>query len=145
MRTQVEPEFGERSWTKKGKSAKCRLEIFPGDESVCEMSNLYMKSVESLVLRVADSDLTWIGFGWMRPAKDQQVGLPYILFSSFLLGLPGLLLGAGIIYLLIGHVTPAIWLGLLGAVLAVEVPLHLLFAHYWNRRAAGNAPVADPR
>ncbi|MCX6929294.1 MAG: hypothetical protein NT154_39650 [Verrucomicrobia bacterium] len=94
-----------------------------------------MKTLEHWVLRVADSDLTWIGFGWLRPAKHARVGIGYILSSSMLLGLPGIVAGAGLIYLVLGRVEAKVWLSLFVLVTVFELLLHLLFAHYWNRRA----------
>jgi hypothetical protein len=101
-----------------------------------------MGTLEYWVLRIADNDLTWMGFNWMRPARTTRVGFCYILFSSFFLGLPGLLLGATAIYLFCGRISPTVWLTLFSLVMLVEVPLHLLFAHYWNRRAAKLAQAA---
>lgn len=101
-----------------------------------------MKSIERWVFRIADSDATWVGLGWMRPARHERVGLGYILFSSLLLGLPGLALGAGLIYWFMGRVGPQVWLSLLLLVMLVEFPLHCLFAHYWNRRADTLGPAA---
>ena len=98
-----------------------------------------MKSLEHWILRIADCDATWIGFGWLRPAKQQHIGFGYILFSSVLLGLPGVAVGAGLIYWFLGRVEPRVWLVMFALVLLVELPLHLLFAHYWNRRAASLA------
>jgi len=95
-----------------------------------------VKSLEHWVLRVADCDAMWFGFGWLRPAKHQHIGLGYISLSSVLLGLPGVAVGAGLIYWFQGRVEPRVWLGMLGLVLLVELPLHLLFARYWNCRAA---------
>ncbi len=98
-----------------------------------------MKSLEHWILRIADCDATWIGFGWLRPAKQQHIGFGYILFSSVLLGLPGVAVGAGLIYWFLGRVEPRVWLVMFALVMLVELPLHLLFAHYWNRRAANLA------
>lgn len=98
-----------------------------------------MKSLEHWVLRIADCNATWIGFGWLRPAKQQHIGFGYILFSSVLLGLPGVAVGAGLIYWFLGRVEPRVWLVMFALVMLVELPLHLLFAHYWNRRAANLA------
>ncbi len=69
-----------------------------------------MKSLEHWVLRIADCNATWIGFGWLRPAKQQHIGFGYILFSSVLLGLPGVAVGAGLIYWFVGRVEPRVWL-----------------------------------
>jgi hypothetical protein len=94
-----------------------------------------MKAIEYWVLRIADSDATWFGLGWLRPAKHVRIGYWYILFSSILLGLPGVMVGAGLIYLFLGTVAPQVWLWMFLLVLLFELPLHCLFAHYWNRRA----------
>ena len=94
-----------------------------------------MKALEHWVLRIADSDLTWYGFNWLRPAKHERVGLGYILFCSILLGLPGIGVGAGGLYLALGQVDPDMWLLMIVLVMLVELSLHILFAHYWNRRA----------
>jgi hypothetical protein len=99
------------------------------------MSKRYMGTWENWVLKVADHDLTWIGLGWLRPAKEQHVGPAYVLFSSILLGLPGFVVGVGLIYLFLGRVESRVWLGLFLLVMIVEVPLHLVFAYFWNRRA----------
>jgi amino acid permease len=103
-----------------------------------------MRTLEHWVLRIADSDLTWLGYGWMRPARQQPVGFGYILFSSVLLGLPGVAVGAGVIYWFVGHVEPRVWLAMFALVMLVELPLHALFAHYWNRRAASLARNQSP-
>ena len=95
-----------------------------------------MNSIEHWILRIADSDWTWTGFNWMRPAKQKRIGLGYILFSSFLLALPGIAVGAGLLYALRGRVEPKVWLTLFALAMAVDLSLHALFAHYWNRRAA---------
>jgi hypothetical protein len=95
-----------------------------------------MKQLEHWVLRIADSDLTWIGFNWMRPAKQQRIGLGYILFSSVLLALPGIAVGAGLLYVMRGHVEPKVWVALFALATAIDLSLHAVFAHYWNRRAA---------
>lgn len=100
-----------------------------------DMSNRCMSALENWVLKVADHDLTWIGLGWLRPAKAQRVGLVYVLLSSVLLGLPGFVVGAGLICLFLERVEPRVWLGLFLLVMVVEVPLHLVFARFWNRRA----------
>src|SRR5690349_16370193 len=94
-----------------------------------------MDTLEHWVLSVADHNLTWVGLGWLRPAKEQHVGPAYVLFSSVLLGLPGLLVGAGMIYLFLGRVEIRVWVGLFLLVMIVELPLHVLFARFWNRRA----------
>jgi len=110
-----------------------------------------MKQLEHWVLRIADSDLTWIGFNWMRPAKQRRIGFGYIVFSSFLLALPGIAVGAGLLYVVRGQVEPKVWLALFAMAMAVDLALHAVFAHYWNRRAAsltnpepvGSARCAD--
>ncbi len=94
-----------------------------------------MKVIESWVLRIADNDRTWIGLGWLRPSKHQRLGCDYILFSSLLLSLPGIAVGAGLIWYFLGNVEPQIWLMLFLITTTVELLLHGLFAHYWNRRA----------
>jgi len=101
-----------------------------------------MKSFEHRVLRIADSDWTWVGFNWMRPAKEQHIGLGYILLSSLLLGLPGIAVGAALLYSVRGRVEPKVWLTLFAFAMAIELALHLWFARYWNRRAA---TLADKR
>lgn len=94
-----------------------------------------MAALEQWVLRIADSDATWCGLGWLRPARHRHLGPAYILISSLLLGLPGIALGGGLVFLTLGHVEPALWLTMFGLVMLIELPLHILFAHYWNRRA----------
>ena len=102
-----------------------------------------MEAIERMVLRIADSNATWFGLGWLRPAKCEHVGYLYIIFSSILLGLPGVAVGAGLIYWFIGRVEPVVWLAMFVLVLLVELPLHGLFAHFWNRRAK-SLRIADP-
>lgn len=94
-----------------------------------------MRTIERWVLRVADSDLTWISFNWMRPAKQTRCGPGYVLFSSLLLSLPGILIGAGLIYLIFETVSWKVWAALFSFALAIELPLHIVFAFCWNRRA----------
>ena len=94
-----------------------------------------MKAIEYWVLRIADSDATWFGLGWLRPAKHERIGFSYIMFSSILLGLPGMAVGAGLIHLFLGRVDPRVWLSLFLLVLFFELPLNWLFARIWNRRA----------
>lgn len=81
------------------------------------------------------NDWTWRGFNWLRPAKNHHVGYGYILLSSILLGLPGVGVGTGLIYWYLGRVEARVWLAMFALVMPVELPLHLLFAHFWNRRA----------
>jgi hypothetical protein len=95
-----------------------------------------MKVIESWVLRIADSDRTWIGLGWLRPSKHQRLGYDYVLFSSLLLSLPGIAVCAGLIWYFLGNVEPRIWLMLFLITTTVELLLHGLFARYWNRRAS---------
>jgi hypothetical protein len=98
-----------------------------------------MKTFESWYLRVADSDLTWYGFNWMRPAKGRRLGLGYIVFSSVVLGLPGVALGIGAIYLFLGRVEVKTCLAVFALATMFELLLHAPFAHYWNKRAAALA------
>jgi len=100
----------------------------------------YMKTLEHWVLRIADSDVTWIGLNWLRPAKHHRIGFGYILLSSILLGLPGIAAGIGLIYLVLGRVEPRVWLSLFVLVVMCELVLHILFAHYWNQRAKNLTP-----
>lgn len=94
-----------------------------------------MKTIERWVLRISDSDWTWYGFGWMRPKRDERVGLLYILFSSVLLGLPGIAVGIGALFLVFGKVELETCGWIVAGVVLFELLLHLVFAHYWNRRA----------
>jgi hypothetical protein len=94
-----------------------------------------MKRLEELFLRVADSDWSWIGFNWLRPAKETHAGIVYILFSSFILGLPGIVIGGVAIDRFCGNPGWEVWLGLFAVVMIVEMLAHLVFAHFWNRRA----------
>jgi hypothetical protein len=94
-----------------------------------------MKTLEHWVLRVADSDMTWVGLNWLRPAKHQRIGYVWIVFSSMMFALPGIAAGAGLIYLVLGHVDSEVWVSLFVLVVLVELALCLLSAHYWNRRA----------
>ncbi len=95
-----------------------------------------MKTIESWVLRISDSDWTWKGFGWMRPRKQERIGPWYILFGSVLLGLPGIVVGIGMLFLAFGKVGLETCGVIAAGVVLVEVLLHSVFAHYWNRRAA---------
>ena len=81
--------------------------------------------------------MTWFGLNWLRPAKHNRLGLGYILLSSLLLGLPGIAVGAGLIYLVLGRVQPSVWLWLFVLVMLIELPLNILCAYFWNRRAKG--------
>lgn len=101
-----------------------------------------VRSIEHWVLRIADSDATWFGLGWLRPAKHERLGSWYLLFSSILLGLPGVGVGAGMLYWFLGRVPLVAWIWLSLLALLVELPLHALFGHYWNRRAASLTPEA---
>jgi hypothetical protein len=106
-----------------------------------------MKTLERWVLRIADSDATWMGLNWLRPDRHQHIRTGYILISSFLLGLPGVAVGASLIWWFAGGVEPGLWLALFAVVMVVELPLHFLFAHFWNRRAASLTavvPLAEP-
>lgn len=95
-----------------------------------------MKTIERWFQQIGDSDWTWIGFGWMRPAKEDRIGPGYVIGSSLLLGLPGIGVGAAMLYLIFGRVSPVAWSILFGAATAFELVLHILFARFWNRRAA---------
>lgn len=94
-----------------------------------------MRTLEYWVLRVADSNMTWVGLNWLRPAKHHRISLGYILLSSFFLGLPGIVVGAGMIFLAFGKLQTNVLLSMFALVMAIELPLHILYAHYWNRRA----------
>ncbi len=94
-----------------------------------------MEAIGQMVLRIADCDATWFGLGWLRPAKHQHVGWLYVIVSSILLGLPGVAVGASLIYFMLGRVEAHVWLWMFILVLLFELPLHGLFAHFWNRRA----------
>ena len=95
-----------------------------------------MKSLEHWVLRIADNDRAWTGFNWMRPLEQEPIGLGWILFSSLLLSLPGIAVAAGLIYWRLGRAGLKVWLVLFAFAMAIALSLHMLFAHYWNRRAA---------
>jgi ABC-type Fe3+ transport system permease subunit len=94
-----------------------------------------MKALEHWVLRIADSDVTWIGLNWLRPPKHHRIGHRTVLLSSVLLGLPGIAVGAGLIYLFLGRIEPSVWLSLFVLVMMFELPMNALFARYWNQRA----------
>ncbi|MBL9134387.1 MAG: hypothetical protein JNK85_00900 [Verrucomicrobiales bacterium] len=94
-----------------------------------------MKTIAQWVLRIADSDRTWFGFGWLRPAKERRLGPIYILGSSLLLGLPGMALGSGVIHLVLGRIDGVVWLWLVALVLFTELALHVVVAVLWNQRA----------
>jgi ABC-type Fe3+ transport system permease subunit len=103
-----------------------------------------MSSIEQWVLRIADSDMTWFGLSWLRPPPHRRITSLYVLLSSIVLGLPGLVVGAGLIYLFIGRLEPAIWLWMVALVLSIELALHIIFAHFWNRRADSLAQDVPP-
>lgn len=94
-----------------------------------------MNTLEHWILRIADSDVTWFGLSSLRPAKHDRVGHGYILLSSILCGLPGVVVGGGLICLVMGRVDWKVWVWMFVMVTLFELPLNLLFAHYWNRRA----------
>jgi hypothetical protein len=94
-----------------------------------------MKTLEWWYLRIADHDLTWIGLNWLRPKKERRLGFLYILFSSVILGLPGVLVGIGMVFAFLGRVEPLFCLLLFLGTTVVELVLHMPFAHYWNKRA----------
>ena len=94
-----------------------------------------MKTIERLFLQVADCDWTWIGLSWLRPAKDVRIGIGYIIGSSILLGLPGVGAGATMLYFAFGGVSLGAWLFLFVAATMVQLLLHIVCAHFWNRRA----------
>lgn len=98
-----------------------------------------MKTIERLILRIADSDWTWMGLSWLRPARDARVGIGYRVGSSMLLGLPGVGVGAALLYFAFGRVSAEAWLFLFVAATLTELLLHLAFAHCWNRRADARA------
>jgi hypothetical protein len=101
-------------------------------------------SVEQWVLRVADSDWTRIGLNWLRPAKHTCVWLAYVVPASLVLGLPGVAAGAALIAAMAGRIDLSVCLWLLLIVTMVGLPLNLLFAHYWNRRARSLGRDAAP-
>lgn len=86
---------------------------------------------------MADHDLTWVGLNWLRPAKHQRIGYAYVLWMSFILGLPGVLAGAALLFAFVGRVAPEAWCTLFLLVMALQVPMNLIFARVWNRRARG--------
>jgi hypothetical protein len=96
-----------------------------------------MKTIERCFLRVADSDWNWIGFNWLRPVKDVRIGIGYIIGSSILLGLPCIGVGAAMLYFVFGRVSFGTWFFLFVAATMVEMLLHIVLAHFWNRRAGG--------
>ncbi len=91
--------------------------------------------LQNWIYRITDSDKTWYGLGWMRPEKHTHLGPGYIILASILLGLPGITVGAGFIYLVLGQVTPGAWLWLFALALLIELPLNIVVAYYWNQRA----------
>ncbi len=94
-----------------------------------------MKRIEHWALRVADSDMTWFGLNWLRPARHQRIGCVGVVFGAVLLALPGIAAGAGLIYLVLGHVDPEVWASLVVLVVLLELALCLPSTHYWNQRA----------
>lgn len=105
------------------------------DDSPVAVSDWEMKTIERWVLQISDSDWTWKGFGWMRPEKHERIGPWYILFSSVLLGVPGIVVGIGLLFVAFGQVASETWVAIVVVVVLVELLLHAVFAHYWNRRA----------
>jgi hypothetical protein len=94
-----------------------------------------MHWLERLTLRVADSDWTWVGLNWLRPHKHRRLGPADIIGSSIVHGLPGVAAGTALIALVVGRIDLSVCLWLLLVVMMIELPLNLLFAHFWNRRA----------
>ena len=99
-----------------------------------------MEAIGQIVVRIADSNATWFGLGWLRPEKHEHVSYRYILFSSILLGFPGVGLGGGLIFLFLGLVHGEILITqLLGAELSHDNDFASRNAHSWpvavlNRR-----------
>lgn len=98
-----------------------------------------MRSIGHLVLRITDSDACWFGLGWLRPAKRDRISLLRLLLSSVVLSLPGVLVGVGLVYWLLGQVKLEVCLLLFAVAMFIELPLHSIWAHFWNRRAAALA------
>lgn len=101
-----------------------------------------MGKIGRLVLRIADSDYTWVGFNWMRPSRETRLSWTYLAGSSILLGLPGLAVGAGGLYLALGRIDPQVWLWMVGLVFTVELILHAVLGFFWNARASELARAA---
>ena len=103
----------------------------------CELTCLlkHMKTIERWFFGMADSDWNWIGFSWLRPAKHARIGIGYIIGGSILLGLPGVGVGAAMLYFAFGGVSFGAWLFLFVAATMAELLLHIVCAHFWNRRA----------
>lgn len=72
---------------------------------------------------------------WLRPAKQTCLGLAYVILVSVVLGLPGVAVGAVLIAALLGRTELRVCLWLLLVATMIELPLNILFAHHWNRRA----------
>jgi hypothetical protein len=98
-----------------------------------------MGSLEHWVLLITDSDACWFGLGWLRPGKRDRISFLRLVLSSILLGMPGVLVGGGLIYAVLGHVDSEVCLGLLAVVMLFELLLHAIWAYFWNRRAAALA------
>ena len=96
-----------------------------------------MGSLEHLVLRMADWDGTWWGLGWLRPAKHHRVGVGNLLLISFVLSVPGVPAGLGLIYLGVRHLDPSLCLAVFAGLTLVQFCLNAPWAYFWNRRAAG--------
>ena len=94
-----------------------------------------MSAFERWFFRIADSDACWYGLGWLRPAKTESVGPLWIMAASVILGLPGVGVGIGLIYLVLGTVQPEVCWGIFLAVTLVELVLHVISAYFWNKRA----------
>jgi hypothetical protein len=94
-----------------------------------------MKTIKRWFLQVADSDWNWIGFSRLRPVKDACISIGYIIGSSILLGLPGIGVGAAMLYFVFGRVSFGAWLFLFVAATMTELLLHIVLAHFWNQRA----------
>jgi hypothetical protein len=93
-----------------------------------------MKTLEQWFLRIADGDFTWFGLNWLRPAKQRRIVRGYIILSRFLIGLPGMAVGMGLILFFIGQIEPILWLSIFALVMIVELPLNILCACFWNQR-----------
>lgn len=78
----------------------------------------------------------------MRPSRETRLSWTYLAGSSILLGLPGLAVGAGGLYLALGRIDPQVWLWMVGLVFTVELILHAVLGFFWNARASELARAA---
>lgn len=98
--------------------------------------------MRSVILKVMDWDITWVGLGWLRPRREDPISGRAALTIAALTGVLALLAGPAV-YFLLSAFEPrnesAVFIAAVAAsVLAflLNAVLQLLSAVYWNERAA---------